>query len=193
MPGAVESRPIDAPAPSGCVTRPDRTRPLGAREPGASPGQACCCDGPINPRRVSHCASGKASGGPKPEDRPSGGIALTSRGTMQPAVPRPAGPRLCLLARTRPGAGRLLGDRGADRMSEGDSRRTPVVMSWSGGKDSALALHELMRDPRYEVVALMTSVSEEFRRISHHGVREELLEAQAAAIGLPLVKISLPS
>ncbi len=78
-------------------------------------------------------------------------------------------------------------------MSEGDSRRTPVVMSWSGGKDSALALHELMRDPRYEVVALMTSVSEEFRRISHHGVREELLEAQAAAIGLPLVKISLPS
>jgi uncharacterized protein (TIGR00290 family) len=66
-------------------------------------------------------------------------------------------------------------------------------MSWSGGKDSALALHELMRDPRYEVAALMTSVSEEFRRVSHHGVREELLEAQAAAIGLPLVKIYLPS
>ena len=66
-------------------------------------------------------------------------------------------------------------------------------MSWSGGKDSALALHELMRDPRYEVAALMTSVSEEFRRVSHHGVREELLEAQAAAIGLPLVKVYLPS
>ena len=56
-----------------------------------------------------------------------------------------------------------------------------------------LALHELMRDPHYEVVALMTSVSEEFRRISHHGVREELLEAQAEAIGRPLVKIYLPS
>jgi uncharacterized protein (TIGR00290 family) len=66
-------------------------------------------------------------------------------------------------------------------------------MSWSGGKDSALALHELTRDPRYEVVALMTSISEEFRRISHHGVREELLESQAAAIGLPLEKIYLPS
>ena len=69
----------------------------------------------------------------------------------------------------------------------------PVVMSWSGGKDSALALHELRGDPRYQVVALMTSVSEEFRRISHHGVREELLEAQAQAIGVPLTKIYLPS
>jgi uncharacterized protein (TIGR00290 family) len=71
--------------------------------------------------------------------------------------------------------------------------RTAVVMSWSGGKDSALALHELMDDPRYEVVGLMTSVSEEFRRVSHHGVREELLEAQAEAIDLPLTKIYLPS
>ncbi len=78
-------------------------------------------------------------------------------------------------------------------MDSGDPERTAVVMSWSGGKDSALALHELRLDPRYEVVALMTSVSEEFRRISHHGVREELLEAQAAAIGLPLTKIYLPS
>ena len=78
-------------------------------------------------------------------------------------------------------------------MGADDSKRTAVVMSWSGGKDSALALHELRSDPRYEVVALMTSVSEEFRRISHHGVREELLEAQAEAIGLPLTKIYLPS
>jgi uncharacterized protein (TIGR00290 family) len=70
---------------------------------------------------------------------------------------------------------------------------TSVVMSWSGGKDCALALHELRSDPQYEVVALMTSVSEEFRRISHHGVREELLEAQADAIGLPLTKVYLPS
>jgi len=86
-------------------------------------------------------------------------------------------------------AGRLLaGPLGVD-----NSMRTAVVMSWSGGKDSALALHELRRDPRYEVVALLTSVSEEFRRVSHHGVREELLEAQAQAIGLPLTKIYLPS
>jgi uncharacterized protein (TIGR00290 family) len=74
-----------------------------------------------------------------------------------------------------------------------DPKPTPVVMSWSGGKDSALALYELLGDPRYEVVALLTSVSEEFRRVSHHGVREELLEAQAEAIGLPLAKVYLPS
>jgi uncharacterized protein (TIGR00290 family) len=78
-------------------------------------------------------------------------------------------------------------------MARQDPQPTPVVMSWSGGKDSALALHELKNDPRYDVVALMTSVSEEFRRISHHGVREDLLEAQAEAIGIPLTKIYLPS
>lgn len=71
--------------------------------------------------------------------------------------------------------------------------KIPVVMSWSGGKDSALALHELRKTGEYEVVALMTSVSEEYRRISHHGVREDLLELQAEAIGIPLEKIYLPS
>jgi len=71
-------------------------------------------------------------------------------------------------------------------MGADDLKRTALVMSWSGGKDSALALDELRRDPRYEVVAIMTSLSEEFRRVSHHGVREELLEAQAEAIGVPL-------
>ncbi len=78
-------------------------------------------------------------------------------------------------------------------MDADDLKPAAVVMSWSGGKDSALALHELMTDPRYEVVALMTSVSQEFRRVSHHGVREELLEAQAEAIGVPLTKVYLPS
>jgi uncharacterized protein (TIGR00290 family) len=78
-------------------------------------------------------------------------------------------------------------------MGADEVKPTPVVMSWSGGKDSALALYELRRDPRFEVVALLTTVSEEFRRVSHHGVREELLEAQANAIGLPLTKVYLPS
>jgi uncharacterized protein (TIGR00290 family) len=68
-----------------------------------------------------------------------------------------------------------------------------VLMSWSGGKDSAVALGELLSDGRYQVVGLLTSVSEEYRRISHHGVREELLERQAEAIGLPLEKVYLPS
>src|SRR3954463_16412395 len=71
--------------------------------------------------------------------------------------------------------------------------KEPVVMSWSGGKDSAMALHELLRSDVYEVVSLLTSVSEEFRRISHHGVRESLLDEQAEAIGIPLRKVYLPS
>lgn len=71
--------------------------------------------------------------------------------------------------------------------------KTPIVMSWSGGKDSALALHELRKTGQYEVVALMTSIADEYRRISHHGVREILLEQQAEAIGIPLEKIYLPT
>jgi uncharacterized protein (TIGR00290 family) len=67
-----------------------------------------------------------------------------------------------------------------------------VLMSWSGGKDSALALHALQQDPSLRVVALLTTLSAEFGRVSHHGVREELLDAQAAAIGLPLRKLWLP-
>ena len=69
----------------------------------------------------------------------------------------------------------------------------PVVMSWSGGKDSAMALLTLRSLDEYTVVALLTSVSEEYRRISHHGVRELLLEQQAEAIGIPLDKVYLPS
>lgn len=71
--------------------------------------------------------------------------------------------------------------------------KTPVVMSWSGGKDGAVALQELLRDDQFEVVALMTSMSEEYRRVSHHGVRETLVDQQAAAVGLPLKKVYLPS
>jgi uncharacterized protein (TIGR00290 family) len=71
--------------------------------------------------------------------------------------------------------------------------RTPIIFSWSGGKDSALALHALLQDPQWEVVGLLSSVADEFRRVSHHGVREELLDAQAEAIGLPLDKLRIPA
>jgi uncharacterized protein (TIGR00290 family) len=67
-----------------------------------------------------------------------------------------------------------------------------VVFSWSGGKDSALALHQVLDDARYEVVGLLTTVAGQYGRISHHGVREELLRRQAAAIGLPLNVVYLP-
>jgi len=70
---------------------------------------------------------------------------------------------------------------------------TPILFSWSGGKDSALALHALLQQPEWEVVALLTTVSGEYRRVSHHGVREELLDLQAEAIGLPLDKLHLPT
>ncbi len=68
-----------------------------------------------------------------------------------------------------------------------------VVLSWSGGKDSAMALHALLGDDRYEVVGLLTSVAAVFKRISHHGVREELLEIQAESLGLPLDRLYIPS
>ena len=66
-----------------------------------------------------------------------------------------------------------------------------IVFCWSGGKDSALALHRLLRDGRYEVVALLTTCNEHFQRVCMHGVRLELLDAQARALGLPLEKIFL--
>jgi len=61
-----------------------------------------------------------------------------------------------------------------------------VILSWSGGKDAALALHELQRSKEYEISALLTTVTEEYDRISMHGVRSILLERQAASLGVPL-------
>ena len=64
-----------------------------------------------------------------------------------------------------------------------------IVFCWSGGKDSALALNRLLQDERYEIVSLLTTCNEYFQRVSMHGVRLELLDQQAHAIGLPLEKI----
>ncbi len=68
-----------------------------------------------------------------------------------------------------------------------------VLFCWSGGKDSCLALHKLRRDERYEIAALITTVTEDYDRISMHGVRRELLERQAAALGLPLEIVLIPT
>ncbi len=67
--------------------------------------------------------------------------------------------------------------------------RDKVILSWSGGKDAALALHELRQSKRYVVSALLTTVTEEYDRISMHGVRRVLLERQAQSVGLPLEKV----
>src|SRR3954463_6331873 len=66
-----------------------------------------------------------------------------------------------------------------------------VLVSWSGGKDSALALAALLEDPSIEVVGLLTSVTRGFDRVSIHGVRRQLLEAQAESLGLPLTELAL--
>jgi uncharacterized protein (TIGR00290 family) len=71
-------------------------------------------------------------------------------------------------------------------------QREPIALSWSGGKDSAMALRELRDDDRYEVVELLTTVADRFDRVSHHGVRGELLAMQAQAVGVPLHRINLP-
>ena len=71
--------------------------------------------------------------------------------------------------------------------------RPKAIMSWSSGKDSALALHQARVSGEVEVVGLLTTVTAAFGRVSMHGVRESLLDAQAAALGLPCRKVTIPS
>jgi uncharacterized protein (TIGR00290 family) len=67
------------------------------------------------------------------------------------------------------------------------------ALSWSGGKDSALALHELRERSGTPPRALITTVTVDYGRISMHGVRRELLGRQARAAGLPLVEVEIPA
>ncbi|CAG0933717.1 hypothetical protein TFLX_03194 [Thermoflexales bacterium] len=69
---------------------------------------------------------------------------------------------------------------------------TKALFAWSGGKDSALALYEVARQQNTEIVALLTTVTDGYDRISMHGVRRELLAAQAQALGYPLEEVSIP-
>jgi uncharacterized protein (TIGR00290 family) len=68
----------------------------------------------------------------------------------------------------------------------------PILFCWSGGKDSAMALNTLLHQTDVEIVALLTTVTEGYERISMHGVRRELLERQAQSIGLPLHEVRIP-
>jgi uncharacterized protein (TIGR00290 family) len=67
-----------------------------------------------------------------------------------------------------------------------------VVLSWSSGKDSAWTLYQLQQSSEMELVGLLTTINSEFNRVAMHAVREELLDAQANAAGLPLFKAPLP-
>ncbi|MBU1101638.1 MAG: diphthine--ammonia ligase [Bacteroidetes bacterium] len=68
-----------------------------------------------------------------------------------------------------------------------------AVMNWSTGKDSAYCLYKVLQDPEIEVKYLLTTVNNDLQRVSMHGVQIELLERQAESIGIPLIKIHLPS
>lgn len=70
--------------------------------------------------------------------------------------------------------------------------REPVILGWSGGKDSALALHTLRSDPYLRVEGLITTVTDQYDRVSMHGVRSQLLAAQASALDLPLTEARIP-
>jgi len=68
----------------------------------------------------------------------------------------------------------------------------PILFCWSGGKDSAMALHSLLQRSDIHIVALLTTVTEGYERISMHGVRRELLDRQVQSIGLPLHEVRIP-
>jgi uncharacterized protein (TIGR00290 family) len=74
-----------------------------------------------------------------------------------------------------------------------DARRPKAWLAWSSGKDSAWSLHTVRQEGLFDVVALFTTVNRTHNRVAMHAVRESLLEIQAAAAGLPLVKVPIPS
>jgi uncharacterized protein (TIGR00290 family) len=73
------------------------------------------------------------------------------------------------------------------------THRPKAWLAWSSGKDSAWALHTLRQRSEFDVAALLTTVNQTHARVAMHAVREELLEIQARAAGLPLITVPIPS
>jgi uncharacterized protein (TIGR00290 family) len=67
-----------------------------------------------------------------------------------------------------------------------------AVLSWSSGKDSAMALYRVLKSKDFEITCLLTTITDRFHRISMHGVRENLLDAQAQSLALPIEKVMIP-
>ncbi len=67
-----------------------------------------------------------------------------------------------------------------------------ALFNWSSGKDSALALYKILQNPDFKIEYLLTSINQKYQRISMHGVRVELLEAQSQSIGIPLKIMQIP-
>ncbi|MFC1479167.1 diphthine--ammonia ligase [Planctomycetota bacterium] len=70
--------------------------------------------------------------------------------------------------------------------------KTPVLFNWSTGKDSSISLYELLQDKRYDVAALLTTITREYKRVSMHGVQEELVLRQAESFEIPLEIVYIP-
>lgn len=71
-------------------------------------------------------------------------------------------------------------------------KKPKVLFNWSSGKDSALALYKTLKENKFDIAYLLTSINEEYQRISMHGVHVSLLEQQASSIGFPLIKMEIP-
>ncbi|MEX0999251.1 MAG: diphthine--ammonia ligase [Thermodesulfobacteriota bacterium] len=69
------------------------------------------------------------------------------------------------------------------------NKRSKVIFSWSGGKDSSLALHEIQKNQKCKITALITTVTADYDRVSMHGLRTNLLEEQARNLDIPLQKV----
>ena len=67
-----------------------------------------------------------------------------------------------------------------------------VLLAWSGGKDSAMSLYEIQSSGKYEIVSLLTTINQDYDRVSMHGVRRTLVEQQAHSLGLPMAKVFVP-
>ncbi len=67
-----------------------------------------------------------------------------------------------------------------------------VLFSWSGGKDSAMSLYEFQKGSGYEIVSLLTTITEDYDRVSMHGVPRSLIEQQAYSLGLPIEEVFVP-
>ena len=67
-----------------------------------------------------------------------------------------------------------------------------ALFAWSGGKDSAMSLYEIQKNKKYEIVSLLTTITEDYDRVSLHGVPRVLVEQQAHSLGLPIHEVFIP-
>jgi uncharacterized protein (TIGR00290 family) len=161
-------------------------RLAGAGEPPAAPGESFAAPGgPFAASGEPSASSGEPlAGRGEPFAAPGGSSAFPGEPSAGAGAPSAA-------------SGEPFASPGEPSAGSGERQKKvrkphPILLSWSGGKDSAFALHTLRSSPDFEPVGLLTTITEDYDRISIHGVRCELLERQAESIGLPLHKVLIP-